>query len=476
VLRAAVLPALVTAFAGCATLRNTVGGYDTGPAGITRSQQRQRDALMAGDFAALLTGEEEDDLLRGLHVAIARYHASQFAQSAAVLDSAAVLADDRITASLSRGALAFVTNDMARRYQPGRTERLFMPYYAMLAYVHLGAWEDAAVEARRLVNLLALYGDDRDDAERTLHASLHHLAGAVFERAGDRGEAQVAYRGAHALLAALPDGSESRPRTADGELLVVVERGFVAHRATESIGLFIEEEDRDSLRMDGDARSRAVARIARQVTAWSERADGRSDVGRHRLTTSYRGHHRHDDDDAYYLNVALPVLRRSPRQAGGPLRLAVDDRFASGVRVAALLDDGGAADERRARVSVLMRALARAAAKYAAVKAVKDKKGEVAGELANVAAALLERADVRSWHLLPQEISLLRVRVPAGVRTVRLTVGEGLESPTVNVGIATVRAGAVTIVPVRLWRDPSSGSTPLVIAARDTVCAATPCR
>jgi hypothetical protein len=43
------------------------------------------------------------------------------------------------------------------------------------------------------------------------------------------------------------------------------------------------------------------------------------------------------------------------------------------------------------------RALARAVAKYAAAK---DRKGEVAGELANLGTVLLERADVRSWHLL----------------------------------------------------------------------------
>src|SRR6476661_5478272 len=143
-------------FGGCATLRTTLNGYATGANGIARPQQRLRDALARGDFKAALAWPEDDALLRQLDVGIASY-------SAAVLDSAALLADDRITASLSKDALAMVTSDLARPYQPRRTERLFIPYYAMLAYVRLGKREDAAVEARRLSSLLAQYSDDRED-------------------------------------------------------------------------------------------------------------------------------------------------------------------------------------------------------------------------------------------------------------------------------------------------------------------------
>ena len=96
-------------------------------------------------------------------------------------------ADDRITTSVSANALSLITNDLARPYQPRRTERLFIPYYGMLAYARLEQWEDAAVEARRLSALLAQYGVDRTDTERATHATLHYLAGVVFERAGADG-------------------------------------------------------------------------------------------------------------------------------------------------------------------------------------------------------------------------------------------------------------------------------------------------
>ena len=105
-------------------------------------------------------------------------------------------------------------------------------------------------------------------------------------------------------------------------------------------------------------------------------------------------------------------------------------------------------------MSIAVRAVSRAVAKYAVTKAVEDKSGKVMGRIANIGGAMLERADVRSWHVLPQEITLLRVRVPAGTRAVRVQVGDGSAVRTVEIGDLVVRPGELTIAPVRLWRDP----------------------
>jgi hypothetical protein len=444
---------------GCATLRATLSGYLAGPNGISHSQQKLREALVRADFARALAWHEDDALLQSLTTGVAAYYAGQFARSAAVLDTAALLADDRVTASLSRDGLSLVTNDMARPYQPRRTERLFIPYYAMLSYVQLGAWEDAAVEARRVVGLLAQFGEDRDDGERAVHGAMAHLAGAVFERAGERNDAQVAYRSAHALLATLPETIARGTIADEGELLVVVERGFVAHRATETIELELDDDDRDSLQHDGDGRRRAAGQIAERVAAGrpKEPVVASSAVASTYGLGSYappRHRHHHDDDDEYHLTVAFPSLRRSMRPWGGDVRLAVDDAPVAGMTVSSVVDEASEVDARRERVAIAARAVARAATKYVVTKAIKDKKGEVAGQIANFGASLLERADVRSWHLLPQEVSLVRVRVPAGTRAIRVQVGEGWAVRTVEVGNVVVRRGELTIVPVRLWRDP----------------------
>jgi hypothetical protein len=477
------LSGALLASTGCATLRDTFGGYDTAPNGISRPQQRLREAMVASDYVAAMGWREDDALLRTLNAGIASYYAAQYARSGAVLDSAALLADDRITASVSRNAISLLTNDMARPYQPRRTERLFIPYYGMLAYARLGAWEDAAVEARRLSALLAQYANERDDDERSLHAALHHLAGAVFERAGNRGEAAVSYRAAHALAFALADSFAPSGSTREGELLVVVERGFVAHRTTESIDLYLDDSDRDSLRHSDASRQRTVFRIARDAGSWSgggdirQQAPGLQQLGG--LSYISRRRHHDDDDDGRYLSIALPVLRRSVRQRGGAVHLTVDDRPMTDMRFVAMVDDASSADERRERVGVATRAIARAAAKFAVAKAITDRKGEAAGTIAQAGAALLERADTRSWHLLPQELTLVRVRLPVGVRRVRLRFGSDDDTCTVDAGSVTIVAGTLTIAPVRLWSDrpvpPRAAATERVVAASASACTSALC-
>jgi hypothetical protein len=60
---------------------------------------------------------------------------------------------------------------------------------------------------------------------------------------------------------------------------------------------------------------------------------------------------------------------------------------------------------------------------------------------------------VRSWHLLPQELQLIRATLPAGSQMLRFEVA-GVDGPrAVEIGPVTVRAGEVTIVPYRLWHD-----------------------
>jgi hypothetical protein len=440
---------------GCATLRTTLSGYGTGADGIARPQQRLRDALARGDFKAALAWKEDDELLRRLDVGIASYYAAQFARSAVVLDSAALLADDRITASLSKDALALVTNDLARPYQPRRTERLFISYYAMLAYSRLEQWEDAAVEARRLSSLLAQHAADRDDRERALHGALHELAAAVFARAGEKEDAAVAHRAAVALVPAFAAAAQADRResgterlgagtdSATGDVLVVVERGYVAHRVTETMELDLGGRDRDSVRVpDG---------------GWSTAHRMGQPTGRPLPVATYvRVRHQPvvDDDDDYHLTIAFPALRRSARWWDAGIRAGTLADTLGATGVVARVDDATAVDARRELGAIIARAAGRAAAKYAVVKAVRDKKGEVAGTLAGFGASLLERADVRSWHLLPSEITLVRLRVPSGSQRVTLRIGAGAQERTVDVGTVLVRAGSVTVAPVRLWQAP----------------------
>ena len=452
--------AMVLVLSGCSLLRSTIGAYETGPDGIARPQQELREALARADFVAALGWHEDDALLRALGVGASSYYASQFMRSVIALDSAAQLADDRVTNSVTANAVALVSNDLARPYQARRTERLFIPYYAMLAYARLEQWEDAAVEARLLSGLLAQYASDRADTERATHATLHYLSGVVFQHAGEKAEAQVAYRLARAVSPEQVDSASTRLGRGEGEVVVVLERGFVAHRATETISIFLGDDEDDYRRRRPDRDAHDLAKLAAKMAS-----GGSKDTTK--LKASPGGAHgqRHeaaddDDDDEYWLRVAFPSVRRAPKPRGDA-RLILDGESARSVAITSLLDDAVSADEGRERGGLIARATVRAAAKYAVTKAVKDKKGEVAGTIANIGASLLERADIRSWHLLPQTVTLLRVRMPSGQHQLQLDVGEGMQR--VELGQVFVRSGEVTLASARVWRETTQTS---VLAVR----------
>jgi hypothetical protein len=230
---AALALAGAAALGGCArATRALARPYVLAPTGLEVPEQALRDALAAGrwDDAARRAASERgggpsDPLLRALYAGTAEFYAGRYARSAEAFDRAGRLADERFTKRVSRGAAALLTNDRALPYLPGDNERLMAGYYGTLAYLHAGDLEGAAVEARRLALALQRADDRRDPMDRSLRAALRYLTGAVFEAAGDREDADVAYRNA-ALLGARVDTAAGRRAAADSAL-----RGTLRARA-----------------------------------------------------------------------------------------------------------------------------------------------------------------------------------------------------------------------------------------------------
>jgi hypothetical protein len=183
VVRFALLLLLALGAAGCARLFRP---YDLAPSGLQRQDDGLRRMLAAGQAGLALQrlaperDAPSDDLLRHLYLATAAHYAGQYEQSNLHLHAAGELADDRIAKSISRNALSLISSDRVLPYEPGRTERLLLPYYGALNYLRLGSMEGAVVEARRLAFLLQQYEHGMAPAEKPLHAAgvdRRHLPG-----------------------------------------------------------------------------------------------------------------------------------------------------------------------------------------------------------------------------------------------------------------------------------------------------------
>ncbi len=176
------------------------------------------------------------------------------------------------------------------------------------------------------------------------------------------------------------------------------------------------------------------------------------------------------DTHRSWLEIAWPSLLR-PRLPSAPLTLAVN-----GVRLpvstvgasSADISDALGADARRLRSARLARLTMRTVTRAVAVDAVREKHGEAAGFLASMLASALESADTRAWHLLPGRLTVHRVTVAAGELSPSLLVGAGPNGVPLALTPFVARAGAVHLIPARVWRDPA-GSTPAALVAQDAI-------
>lgn len=482
------LVVVLTTSTACTTLSNTARSYLTAPNGLQVDDDRVRSLLQRGlaDSALRAVGNRksslspDDRLLRLLYQGSAARYAGRYREAGALFDQAFAVSEDRYTKSITRTAASMVTNDYALPYTAGRNERLLLHYNALLAWSAAADADAAAVEARRLVALLASTGEPDDD-ERPMRATLHAVAAAAFEQSGDWNDAAVARRNA-ARLGALVDTTWTTPSDSMGDVVIVIERGDVAHKV--AVGLTIPIFSGDNLNVSGG--EFATQRLLGDFGALRNGGIWYDDTPSWRFTDTRYGPLR-GQRASYLLDMSWPVLRRAPQLGTGLVRARISEEE-QGALVSASFSDALASDYRRDRTTILSRTVTRAFTKYLAARAVeaaaeaaaksgdsdgkkpKSKKakkdddgakavGMMARMIANAATTALERADTRSWTLLPGSVSVVRMRIPAGSHEVLVDAAgtRQLSLPDVE-----VRAGRTTIVSARFWREPGEGIRSMV--------------
>ncbi len=525
------------------------GPRRVGPEGLSGYDTDLRSLARLEDFDRALELTEEgaddagDDLLRVLHRAVLLRYAGQYEESNRLLQQAELEIEDRYTKSVSRAALSLLTNDRALAYNPPRFERFMIHYFGAVNYLALGEPAEAAVEARRLSDLLVAAeengrADPRDDR---LRRSLHYFAGLVFETAGEWNEAAVAYRNAwdgwdlqsgspqparppaadtfgilqdafsplppatvaddedlaNGLQALTPAflARDGAPPPDSGEVVVLLETGFVAHRVerTAAVPIFrddvsglksSEEEGRYDAGLCVAARTPGVRSAVHVdgcnppigkslyvVTAsWPEMRRSSEPVRSARVVRSSAAADSDgpaldpaderpiedpaDGRAAERIQATAPMPSDAGPKATGSVKQSVPTRLTIDLSAAAI-------SELDARIGgIVAKSVARAVGKYLVVDAISDEVkeddrtlGEIVGLLGNVAAVASERADTRSWHLLPGTIRVARLSVPSGTHSFQLELHAlSRRGPIrIDLGEVHVRPGSVSILPVRSW-------------------------
>ena len=406
----------------------------------TYSMEEVQIAFEQGDFDAALTeldadGKGQAKLPYLFERGLIAHYGDQFDESNRTFELAEITSDDLYTKSISREAVSLVTSDNLRSYAGTQYERLLIHYYRAFNYVYLNMPDDALVECRKASRLLQFYADADENYQFVGAAFLAYLSGILYEWAGDWNDAFIAYRWAERAykqyeeVLGIPfpqDVGESLVRLArqlgfqeefekyaaiygepsesdpdSGELILLHETGFAPFKIEENIVFPILKID-PIVQEDADRDEKKVREYSRTLM--------------HRRNRRYK-----EVEIEYLLRVAIPAYR-----SNRPRIVSIDADTASGGVSGVLVEDIEAAAMRTFESelpTIMLRTVVRGVLKYLGFRRA-NKEGEIAGRLVNLLNVVTESADTRSWQTLPNQILLVRMRLPAGKHNITLSFSD----------------------------------------------------
>ncbi len=379
------------------------------------ARQLEHEVATGNYQGALAMVEEEgrrsrDVLLYHLNRALLLRMDGDFAASNAAFEEAKVLMEKFSTVSVSEQAGALTINDLQRSYSGEAYERVLVHLFAALNYLESGLPHEARVEILQLDVVLGQLQAESLAAG----AFARYFSGMVFEALGEMDEALIAYRKAYQAYREYPDAALALPRQLKTDLL----------RLTARLGLTEElARYRTEFAMPAPARETAPARGEVILILFS----GLAPLKRETRVNAVTGNGEWVTVAIPYYENRLPYVRKGVLEVDGVRAESEPVEDINTLAVAAL--------QRRAPL-IMARAMARAVLKHEAVEKAGEE-DEGLGFLVNVAGVVSERADTRSWSILPGRVYLARLALPAGAHTlqVRLQNAQGEVAGTRRLGI-----------------------------------------
>ena len=349
------------------------------------------------------------------------HYADQFSESSTALERAGDIAEDRYTKEISKEIGSLVTSDKLRPYPGTRYERLLSHYYRALNYVYQGQLDGALVECRRATGLIN-YFKGEEDYDFFGTGFLAYLSGTLFEATGEWNDALISYKQAAEYYknAAEKTGVET-PKNVGSALVRLTRRlGFTDEfeRYREQYGEFSSRpENTGELILfyeSGYIPQKSEASLTFPILKKDDVEDEKfvpTLIGREGMVFE-------DVELEYLLRIAMPTIgSMRPRFTG--IEVSVGTEQADGVLVADV-ENIAIGTFNAQRPIILLRTLGRALLKYLAFREA-NKQHKALGLLTNLAGAVTEQADTRSWRTLPNQIFMVRMPLPAGTHTLKLS-------------------------------------------------------
>lgn len=399
-----VVLAMVLVLPGCAT-------YSAGFAKV-ESATANRDLAGAVKSLDELNLKGADETLHFLNKGTLLRMQGNYAESNKYFDQAKVLIEKLNAISVVEQAASVTVNDTMKAYEGLPNEQLMVYAFEALNYLQMGDADDAAVEARQFDVKQGLIAEKNKGAKYLSGAFVRYLNSMVYEAVGERDSARIemqkaidGYKAQNSGFAVPSKLTADLARITAGKP-AVSEVAFILHNG---LGPSLDENN---------------IRVANP-------APGQNGPVMFSLAVPK------------YVKRSLPVARIEIRAGGN-------------VASSEVVEDINAIGEKsfNDRLPIIIaRGLARMVVKNVAAQEAKKKmEGNPYSSLLNLAADVAtnasERADTRSWSLIPGNILMARLALPPGKYTVTATYysANGAELAKRDFNDVEVKAGRKAFV------------------------------
>lgn len=382
VLAGLALLTMVVALPGCAT-------YSAGFAKVEQAAaKRDLDGALKSLEELRLSGPDEPllHLNRGTLLGLQ----GRYAESNRHFDLAKAMLERNSAISVAEQAASVTVNDTLKAYEGSPSEQLFIYSFKALNYLQMGEMDGAAVEARQFNVKQGLVAEKHKDVKYLSGAFVRYLNSMVYESIGERDSARIELQKAAAGYKFQGTGVTA-PLMLERDLKRITGRKppesevvFILHNG---LGASVVE---NNIRVSNPDYNPAVAGSIAMIS------------------------------------IAVPKFVKRPL----PVDRVVLSSGSHSATSEVVEDVNGIAEKsfNDGLPLIISRAVARAVVKNMAARKAKEENNNNPGSLgifANLAADIAvnasERADTRSWSLLPGNIQMARLPLPAGKHDVTAT-------------------------------------------------------